>query len=45
MGFDVTRFTSPVDEELICAICSGVMENPRQAECEHAYCSGNLITI
>ncbi len=37
MGYDVNRFvcapgTTSVDEELICPICSGVLENPRQVE-------------
>jgi len=40
MGFDVNRFEGDVDEELICTICSSVLENPLQApQCEHAFCS------
>uniref|UniRef100_A0A1B0GNP9 E3 ubiquitin-protein ligase NRDP1 n=1 Tax=Phlebotomus papatasi TaxID=29031 RepID=A0A1B0GNP9_PHLPP len=39
MGFDLTRFQGEVDEELICPICSGVLEEPLQAGvCEHAFC-------
>ncbi|XP_075229631.1 E3 ubiquitin-protein ligase NRDP1 elgi [Lycorma delicatula] len=39
MGFDVTRFKGEVDEELVCPICSGVLEDPLQApSCEHAFC-------
>lgn len=30
MGFDLNRFQGAVDEELICPICSGVLENPIQ---------------
>jgi hypothetical protein len=30
MGFDLQRFQSEVDEELICPICSSVMEEPLQ---------------
>jgi len=31
MGFDVNRFSGGnVDEELLCPICSGVMESPVQ---------------
>lgn len=30
MGYDLTRFQSPVDEELICPICSGVLQDPVQ---------------
>ncbi|XP_066988012.1 E3 ubiquitin-protein ligase NRDP1 isoform X1 [Macrobrachium rosenbergii] len=41
MGFDVTRFQGEVDEELLCPICSEVLEDPLQApSCEHAFCSG-----
>ena len=40
MGFDVNRFEGEVDEELICTICSCVLEDPLQApQCEHAFCS------
>ncbi|XP_041374628.1 E3 ubiquitin-protein ligase NRDP1-like [Gigantopelta aegis] len=40
MGYEVIRFEGPVDEELICTICSGVLEDPLQApQCEHAFCS------
>lgn len=40
MGFEVGRFTGEVDEELLCPICSGVLEDPVQApQCEHAFCS------
>ncbi|XP_033330053.1 E3 ubiquitin-protein ligase NRDP1 elgi isoform X2 [Megalopta genalis] len=39
MGFDMTRFQGEVDQELICAVCSGVLEDPVQApECEHTFC-------
>ncbi|XP_078043529.1 E3 ubiquitin-protein ligase NRDP1 elgi [Augochlora pura] len=39
MGFDMTRFLGEVDQELICAVCSGVLEDPVQApECEHTFC-------
>lgn len=30
MGYDLARFVGTVDEELICPICSGVLENPFQ---------------
>lgn len=33
------RFQGDVDEELICPICAGVLEEPLQAAaCEHAFC-------
>ncbi|CAL1283167.1 unnamed protein product [Larinioides sclopetarius] len=39
MGFDITRFKEEVDEELICHICFGVLEDPLQTPiCEHAFC-------
>ena len=28
MGFDVNRFQGTVDEELLCSICSAVLEDP-----------------
>uniref|UniRef100_A0A182SSB6 Uncharacterized protein n=1 Tax=Anopheles maculatus TaxID=74869 RepID=A0A182SSB6_9DIPT len=30
MGYDLARFQGDVDEELICPICSGVLEEPLQ---------------
>lgn len=40
MGYDVVRFRGEVDEELICPICSGVLEEPLQVPgCEHVFCS------
>jgi len=40
MGYDAVRFQGEVDEELICPICSSVLEDPRLApECEHAFCA------
>ncbi|ELT99533.1 hypothetical protein CAPTEDRAFT_128127 [Capitella teleta] len=41
MGYEVARFSATVDEELVCPICSGVLEEPLQApNCEHAFCGG-----
>ncbi|KAH9420123.1 E3 ubiquitin-protein ligase NRDP1 [Dermatophagoides pteronyssinus] len=41
MGYDLARFPNGnVDEELICPICTSVLEEPLQApNCEHAFCS------
>ncbi|XP_053437115.1 E3 ubiquitin-protein ligase NRDP1-like [Nycticebus coucang] len=40
MGYDVIRFQGDVDEDLICPICSGVLEDPVQiSHCEHAFCN------
>ena len=30
MGYELNRFEGDVDEELICPICSGVLEEPLQ---------------
>lgn len=39
MGYELTRFQGNVDEELVCPICAGVLEEPLQAAlCEHAFC-------
>lgn len=43
MGYDIQRFpggVDSVDEELICTICGGVLEDPLQAPtCEHPFCA------
>lgn len=36
MGFEIKRFQGDVDEELICPICSGVLEDPLQV-CSTTY--------
>lgn len=41
MGFDNKRFQGVVDEELICPICSGVLEDPLQV----GHVQNNLLTI
>lgn len=38
MGFDVTRFVGETSEELICSICSEILEDPLTTECEHLFC-------
>jgi len=38
MGYDTTRFVSPVDEELLCSICLGVLEDPVHGTCGHTFC-------
>lgn len=32
MGYELNRFQGDVDEELICPICSGVLEEPLQVK-------------
>ena len=32
MGYDLARFQGDVDEELICPICSNVLEEPVQVK-------------
>ncbi|SPP82321.1 E3 ubiquitin-protein ligase NRDP1 [Drosophila guanche] len=39
MGFDINYIIGNVDEELICPICTDVLEEPLQSlHCEHAFC-------
>ncbi|KAK2723287.1 E3 ubiquitin-protein ligase NRDP1-like isoform X2 [Artemia franciscana] len=39
MGIDVARFCGEVDRDLLCPICSFVLEDPIQVPtCEHAFC-------
>ena len=39
MGYDSNRFEGDVDEELLCPICSFILEDAVQApDCEHAFC-------
>ncbi len=45
MGYEVARFEGSVDEELVCPICSAVLQDPRLApECEHAFCAGQSVS-
>ncbi|XP_070796550.1 uncharacterized protein [Pituophis catenifer annectens] len=39
MGYDMDRFVGHVNEGLICCICRGVLQDPLQAPCEHAFCT------
>ena len=39
MGWDVDRFPGEVDLELICCICTGVLEDPVESPCRHVFCS------
>lgn len=32
MGFDINRFVGEVDEELLCPICTGVLQDPVQVK-------------
>ena len=38
MGFDIERFSEPVNDGLLCCICRDVLEDPVQSPCEHAFC-------
>ena len=41
MGNEIGRFDEEVDEELICCICSRVLDDPLQVpHCTHAFCAG-----
>lgn len=39
MGWDVDRFPGEVDSELICCICKGILGDPVESPCRHAFCS------
>lgn len=45
MGFDLVRFQGDVDEELVCPICSGVLEDPVQVCMRLAPVVGDLQKI
>ncbi|CAG2179598.1 unnamed protein product, partial [Oppiella nova] len=46
MGFEIERFTSEVDDNLICEICHKVYENPKSlSSCEHTFCFGCIEKI
>lgn len=38
MALDRDRFVYPVDDNLICTICHGVLTDPRQCPNEHLFC-------
>jgi len=49
MGYEITRFEGEVDEELLCPICSGVLEDPVQVSdyqmsCTHTHTHAPTIT-
>ncbi|KAH9413319.1 E3 ubiquitin-protein ligase NRDP1-like [Dermatophagoides pteronyssinus] len=40
MGFDTDRFEDcEISEELICSICTGVLEDPLTTHCDHLFCN------
>ncbi|XP_065567267.1 E3 ubiquitin-protein ligase NRDP1-like isoform X1 [Artemia franciscana] len=40
MGIDTARFSGDIDEDLLCSICTFVLEDPVQAPiCEHVFCN------
>ena len=46
MGIEMNRFQGEVDEELLCPICSGVLENPLQVwPCYHLLCTNEWINL
>ena len=38
MGFDSSRFTQEISEELLCSICSEVLKDAITTDCEHLFC-------
>lgn len=43
MGFELNRFQGDVDEELVCPICSGVLEDPLQVLNESIFIFNNFL--
>ena len=43
MGFDVERFLEPIDEDLKCSICFGVLEDPLVTPCGHVFCAQCIV--
>ena len=39
MGWDIDRFPGEVDSELICCICTGVLQDPVESPCRHVFCT------
>ncbi|XP_052769951.1 E3 ubiquitin-protein ligase NRDP1-like [Mya arenaria] len=44
MGFGVQRFIGPVDPNLICGICSAVLEDAVLTPCGHSFCQSCITT-
>ena len=38
MGYAVARFTGTVDQNLLCSICSSVLEDAVLTPCGHSFC-------
>lgn len=45
MGFELDRFQGDVDEELVCPICSGVLEDPLQVTFFSLFEATSLLNI
>lgn len=43
MGYEINRFQGEVDEELICPICSAVLEDPLQVSFLWYYGNGSKL--
>ena len=44
MGYAVARFTGTVDQNLLCSICSSVLEEAVLTTCGHSFCQMCLHT-
>ena len=43
MGWDIDRFPEP-DKDLVCCICTGILDDPVETRCRHVYCRECLET-
>lgn len=42
MGYDIDQFSSDVNDELVCSICTNVLMEPVQTQCDHLFCHACL---